>query len=197
MYAYLEGTVAEVSSGRVVLDVGGIGYLLHVSTATASACAHAAGASTKRPVRLLAHLVVTDGDPKLYGFATAEERDLFRLLTSVSGVGPSTAMALLSSLSPSELASALADADEGTLRAVKGIGSKTARRLVVELKDAVLRLRMGEPSSPARRDAVAALLALGFARHEAERLIDGAARSQAQADSEELVKLALAASRRS
>jgi Holliday junction DNA helicase RuvA len=195
MYEFLEGRVAGAEANRVVLDVGGVGYLLLVSGTTAGTCARALGSKAGERFRLLTHLVVTDGEPRLFGFATADERELFRLLTSVSGVGPSTAMALLTALATGDLVAAIARGDEGALRAVKGVGAKTASRLVVELRDAIQRVDAGAASSPARRDAVSALVALGFPRHEAERLVETADRSQAEANSEELVKRALAASR--
>jgi Holliday junction DNA helicase RuvA len=104
-------------------------------------------------------------------------------------------MALLTALATGDLVAAIARGDEGALRSVKGVGAKTASRLVVELRDAIQRVDAGAASSPARRDAVSALVALGFPRHEAERLVETADRSQAEANSEELVKRALAASR--
>jgi Holliday junction DNA helicase RuvA len=190
MYDFFEGKLAEAAAPRVVVDVGGIGYILQVSAATGSRLPKVGDR-----VRLHAQLVVTDGEPRLYGFATTAERELFRLLTSVSGVGPQTAMAILSALSASELVAALTSGSEETLKQVKGVGAKTAARLVVELREAAERLDIGEAANPAVRDAIAALLALGFTRLEAGRLVEGVRRSKPGSGSEELVKRALAASR--
>jgi len=190
VYDFFEGRVAASGDGRAVLDVGGVGYSLAVSSATATALRVGSTA------RVLAHLAVSDGEPRLYGFATAAERDCFRLLISVNGVGPSIALALLSELPIGEIARALMAGDEGALRRVKGIGAKTASRLVVELRESAARLGVAEAATPAVRDAVEALASLGFPRPEAERLVaDARRRIETPDDSESLVKSALAASR--
>lgn len=190
MYEFFEGRLAGLAPQKAIVEAGGVGYLLQVSATTAAKCP-----AVGERVRLYAHLAVTDGEPRLFGFFAAEERELFRLLISVNGVGPSTAMALLSQLPAQDVAAALVAGDEKALRQVKGIGQKTATRLVIELKDTAGKLGFGAPSSPARRDAVSALLALGFTRLEAERLVDGVEKPAQTSSSEELVKLALAASR--
>lgn len=147
-------------------------------------------------MRVLSHLVVVDGEPRLFGFAEIAERDMFRLLISVSGVGPSTALGLLSQMTPAQVARALAASDEGTLRQAKGIGAKTASRLVVELRDAAQKLSIESAATPEESDAVQALTALGFTRLEAQRLMDAARKKHPVGTSEELIKAALAASRK-
>ncbi|HKE00565.1 MAG TPA: Holliday junction branch migration protein RuvA [Planctomycetota bacterium] len=191
MYDFFEGRVERCEDGRAVLDVGGVGYVLFVSAATAAKLAAASGRS-----RLLAHLVVIDGEPRLYGFADAPERDLFRLLISVSGVGPATGMALLSAMTAGEIARALALGDEEALRRVKGVGAKTASRLIVELREAASRLGPVDAVPQSARDAVDALESLGFVRGDAERLVADARARAGDASSEELVKRALARGRK-
>ena len=191
MYDFFEGRVERCEDGRAVLDVGGVGYVLFVSAATAAKLAATSGRS-----RLLAHLVVIDGEPRLYGFADAPERDLFRLLISVSGVGPATGMALLSAMTAGEIARALALGDEEALRRVKGVGAKTASRLIVELREAASRLGPVDAVPQSARDAVDALESLGFVRGDAERLVADARARAGDASSEELVKRALARGRK-
>lgn len=191
MYEYFEGKISSVEPARVVIDVAGIGYILQISNYSISKLP-----KIGERAKIFAHLAVTDGEPRLFGFADSAERDLFRLLTSVSGVGPSTALQILSNLSPPEVLKALASSDEGTLRKVKGVGAKTASRLVVDLKDAAQRLGfVTSQASPEVADAQQALEALGFTRIEVQRLIDAAQKQLGEASSEELIKAALAASR--
>lgn len=190
MYEFFEGKLAEVQKDRAIVDVGGIGFVLAISATTAGQLP-----PPGERARLFAHLVVTDGEPRLFGFATAEEREIFRLLLGVSGVGPSTALALVSALSPKDLVQALAEGNEGALRQVRGVGAKTASRLVVDLRETAQRFGALGSVPPAIRDAVSALVALGFLRLEAERLVHSVERELRGADSETLVKRALAASR--
>ncbi len=190
MYEHFEGVLMRCVGGRATIDVGGIGYQLLVSSATAAALP-----PTGNRARLLAHLVVTDGEPRLFGFATSPEREAFRLLIGVSGVGPSTALAVLSALPLPSLARALSEGDETVLRSVKGIGAKTASRLVVDLRDAIRSLGLEPTRSDAMRDASDALLSLGFSRAEVERHLTDASRKVGTDDREALIKTALAASR--
>jgi len=192
MYDFLEGIVAEVQPGRVTLDVQGVGYLILVSGSTA---ARFMPGTSK--ARIWTHLVVSDDDLRLFGFADRTERELFRLLISVNGVGPSTGLALLTGMAPAEVARALASGDEATLRSVKGIGAKTATRLVLELKESAAKLGITDRTTPAARDAVDALVGLGFARLEADRAVAAARGKLGEtADTEALVRAALASDRR-
>lgn len=190
MYDFFEGRIESCAGGRAVIDVGGVGYVLLVSAATATALA------AKARARVLTHLVVIDGEPRLYGFADARERELFRMLVSVNGVGPSIAFALLSAMAPGEIARAIARGDEASLRRVKGVGAKTASRLVVELRESVERVGVDADAPPAVRDAVEALASLGFTRGDAERLVSESRARAGEVSSEDLVKGALAASRK-
>ena len=186
MYDFLEGEIAARSPARIVLSVGGVGYDLAVPVGTAEELKRGAR------VRLHVHLHVTDGEPRLFGFAEREERDLFRLLLGVNGVGPSTALSILSTLRPPELARAVEEGDVDALRRVRGVGEKTAQRLLLELKGKVV-----APAAAAPRgfepDAIAALVSLGFSRREAEEAVERAVRAGKPRDLESLVRAALGA----
>ena len=167
MIASLRGSPLRVAPGIVVLDVGGVGYLL---LATASACRRASGAGE---VTLVTHLHVREDALQLFGFADAAERDLFELLLGVSGVGPKAALAIVSGYAPDQVRRAVASGDRALFTSIAGIGQKTAERILIDLKDKVAALpapvASGE-SAPlddhtAARDA---LVGLGMAVAEAE-----------------------------
>jgi Holliday junction DNA helicase RuvA len=190
VYEYLRGEIVSRAPGSLVLEAGGIGYRLLCSTSTLSRL------SGGGPVRVLTHLVVREDRHELFGFAEAGERHLFRQLLLVSGVGPSAALGLLSVYEPELLASQIAAGDLAALTRAKGIGKRTAERIVVELRD---RLRKEGGKVPAaggapaatgvRADAVLALCSLGLTRAEAEERI-GKVRGD-DAGLEELVRRAL------
>ena len=149
-------------------------------------------------MRILTHQHIKEDAHTLYGFAEEQERNFFRLLISVSGVGPATAQIALSSLTPDELRSAIIGEDVSTFKRVKGIGPKTAKRIILDLKDKVLKDSGESPilSTPQdntlRAEALSALLALGFARAQVQRSLNRVLREQSQVDSaEQLIKLAL------
>ena len=127
MYEYIRGTVAEAAPTHAVLDVGGVGYYLHISLETFSAIEHA------QTAKLFVHYVVREDAQLLYGFATKTERELFRLLVSVSGVGGNTARMILSTYSPRELQGIISAGNAVLLKNVKGLGLKTAQKIIVEL----------------------------------------------------------------
>lgn len=191
MIARLRGVLLEKDPPRLVLDVGGVGYELWAPMGT---CAALPGVGSE--LTLHTYLYLRPETVQLYGFLTSAERELFSMLLSVSGVGPRSALALLSSFSPAELCARIASSDVEALRRVPGIGRKTAERLVVELRD---RLETGSwPGSPPAREplvqeAVRALMALGQGRREAERAVSAALRSASDGveSLEELIRLAL------
>ena len=131
MYEYISGTVAEATPAYAVIDAGGVGYYLHISLETFSAVEHAQNA------RLYVHYIVREDAQILYGFATKVEREFFRHLISVSGVGGNTARMILSALSPAELVNVISTENANMLKTVKGIGLKTAQRVIVDLKDKI------------------------------------------------------------
>ncbi|MCB9899456.1 MAG: Holliday junction branch migration protein RuvA [Planctomycetes bacterium] len=189
MYEYLSGRLVERAPDEVVLDVQGVGFLLHVSGATAGRLPERGAELT-----LFVHWATRDERPILFGFASREERTLFERLLSVSKVGPSIALALLSALEPARLAAAVDAGDVALLAKVKGVGKRTAERLCVELKGRLESSAVILPGAVTdRASAVAsALCALGYprptARDVATRVCSGA---PAGASLEELVKRAL------
>ena len=179
MFDSISGRLERREPARVVVRAGGIGYEVHVPLSTYEALPAKDG-----EVGLLVHLVVREDEWRLYGFSTAQERAAFRALLRVTGVGPTTALALLSGLRPAELADAVARGAWKTLTRVKGVGRKTAERIVVELRDVLAADGAGTgPASDlepgARGDAAAALVALGLDAAEARRRVEAAAKASA------------------
>ena len=171
MISRLRGNLLELNEAMAVVDVGGVGYEAEVTTGAAAALAAAEG-----PVELFTHLVSREDGQSLYGFANATERDLFRSLIKVSGVGPKLAVTLLSGVSPDEFAAAIAAGDVGMLTRVPGIGKKTATRLAMELRDKVDSFADSNIASlpggdPATREAVQALTTLGYREREAVQVV--------------------------
>lgn len=190
MYEYIKGKVAEAAPAYAVLEAGGVGYYLHISLETYAAVEHAAEAM------LYVHYVVREDAQLLYGFATKVERELFRLLISVSGVGGNTARMILSTYSPRELQGIITSGNAVLLKNVKGLGLKTAQKIIVELsgKLATLGVDAAAPAAPdggAVDEALAALVMLGFARTAAEKALRAVVREAAGASVEELIRLSL------
>ena len=163
MYEYIKGTVAEVAPAYAVIDVGGVGYYLHISLETYSAIEH------ETETRLYVHYVVREDAQLLYGFSTKAERELFRLLISVSGVGGNTARMILSTYSPRELQGIITAGNAVLLKNVKGLGLKTAQKIIVELSGKLMAPGAddggAQPGAGGSFDeALAALSMLGFAR---------------------------------
>jgi holliday junction DNA helicase RuvA len=171
----IQGRIAAREPGRVVVEAAGLGYLVQVPLSTFDALP-----PLGKDVRLLLHLVVREDEWRLYGFAGAREREVFRDLLRVSGVGPALSLALLSGLGPDALVKAVTEGDVPTLTQVRGVGRKTAERLAVELRERWRGAALGQgPAGPAAfegvgADAVRALEALGLERAEAERRVKAA-----------------------
>jgi len=186
MIARLSGTVLDRGADSLVVDVGGVGYLVHAPVSVIAA------ATVGADVTLHTHLVVREDSMTLYGFLDAHEGRLFQTLTSVSGVGPKVGLALLSIMDADELSFAIASGNAASLARASGVGQKLAARVVVELKD-----KMTSAAAPATtpgvesEEIVGALMALGYSQAEA---IDAVARADLPADAEieEKVRLALA-----
>ena len=193
MYEYISGRVAEVAPTYAVIDAGGVGYYLNISLETFSAVEHAAEA------KLYVHYIVREDAQLLYGFATKIERELFRLLLSVSGVGGNTARMILSTYSPQELQGIISAGNAVLLKNVKGLGLKTAQKIIVELSGKLTTLAvqtditgMPAPATDAAFDeALAALVMLGFARTAAEKVLRAVAREASGTSVEEMVRMAL------
>jgi Holliday junction DNA helicase RuvA len=193
MIAYLRGKLVHKEPTHVVIDVGGIGYQASISFNTFSEI------KDKEDIRLSTYLHVREDAHILFAFATEAEKSMFLNLISVNGVGPNTAMMMLSSLPPSELKAAILREDAATLQAVKGIGGKTALRLILELKDK-LRKSAGDEAltltgitgNTTRQEALTALMTLGIPRTAAEKSIDTVLKKSGNTISlEDLVKQAL------
>lgn len=191
MYEYISGRVAEVAPTYAVIDAGGVGYCLNISLETFSAIEHAAEA------KLYVHFVVREDAQLLYGFATKIERELFRLLLSVSGVGGNTARMILSTYSPHELQGIISTGNAVLLKNVKGLGLKTAQKIIVELTGKLTALGAEADAAAPVADsgnfdeALAALVMLGFARTAAEKVLRGVLRETPSASVEELVRMSL------
>ena len=192
MITHIEGKLIEKTPTYVVIDVNGIGYKIKISLQTFSSI------TQSEYCKLLTHLSVKEDSHTLFGFFDESERDLFRKLISVSGVGPSTAQVVLSTYSPDEIIHHITSGDVSAVKSVKGIGAKTAQRIIIDLQD---KLAKGLPTTDVlfskmdntiKEEALSALLALGFAKKGAEQKIEKVLKSNPEISSvEELVKTAL------
>jgi len=191
MIHHIEGKLVEKTPTYAVIDCGGVGYQLNISLNTFSKL------PDQEHCRLYAHLAIREDAHVLYGFADKEERELFLELISVSGVGPGTARMILSSMAPAEVRQAIHTGDVSALKAVKGIGEKSAQRIIVDLKGKLgkeqqLPANFFPGDNKVRTEALTALVMLGFARNMAEKAIDKVLKAEGNVVSvEHLIKLAL------
>ncbi len=197
MIEYIRGAIAEINPTDVVLEANGVGYGLSISLNTYTAIQGLHG-----DVKLYVYESIREDAYQLWGFATKAERALFLLLTGVSGVGPASARVILSSMSPAELCDAISRADERLLKSAKGVGGKTAQRIIVELKDKIVGLDTAVYSSQGQQsaasankevldEAVAALTALGFSPAPSQKAALAILRAEPDANVERVIKLAL------
>jgi Holliday junction DNA helicase RuvA len=193
VYEYLDGTLVQKSGTRLVVEVHGIGYELSTPL----------GARYESKARVWTHLVVREDAQLLYGFPDRDARELFRLLLTVRGVGPTSALAVMSGLARDELLDAVVRADHATLMKVKGIGRKTAEQIVLDLRDKAAKARgsgapgnaasAGVPGAQADEDALAALSSIGYGEKEARKAVERARKALGPgAGLEELLRAALA-----
>ncbi len=193
MYEFIEGEIAEIAPAYAVLNVGGVGYLLQISLQTFSAIEHL------DRVRLLVHYVVREDAQLLYGFYTREERELFRLLIGVSGVGGNTARMILSTYTPSELQNIITSENAVLLKNVKGLGLKTAQKIIVELNGRMSSLKIqaaaGNASVSAANatmtEAAAALVMLGFSKSAVDKALGAIFKENPQIGVEDAVRAGL------
>ncbi|MCP9612721.1 Holliday junction branch migration protein RuvA [Coprobacter tertius] len=190
MIEYLTGKITDLTPASVVIDCNGIGYLANITLNTYSAL------STKEIVRLYIYEAIREDAWILYGFLDRKERELFLLLISVSGVGPNTARMILSSLSPVELEQVIASENVNLLKGVKGIGAKTAQRIIVDLKDKIkpgsATLNIGtSQTNEIQEEAVAALVMLGFAQSQSLKAVQKLLKESPRMRVEEVIKAAL------
>lgn len=194
MIAYINGILTEKEPASVVLDVSGIGYLVKISLQTYEKLP-----AVNSPCKLFIHQIFREDSQNMYGFISREERRLFENLISVSGIGPATGMVFLSSMNSTNIIQAIVTEDVPTIRTIKGIGPKTAQRVIIELKDKLEKEFSGPipygklyGNSSIRNEALTALITLGLPKKTAEKSIDNILkRSSGDITLEEVIKLAL------
>ncbi|MFV0590171.1 MAG: Holliday junction branch migration protein RuvA [Draconibacterium sp.] len=190
MYEYIRGNITDISPANIVIEAGGLGYFINISLNSYSQL------SGKKDTRLYLHQIVREDAHILYGFADLGERELFRNLISVNGVGASTAIMMLSSLTPDEIKSAVTTENVVVLKAVKGIGAKTAQRIIIDLKDKLGKITESgqiflSPDNTIRNESLSALVMLGFAKKDAEKVVSKILQEQPDATVESVIKQAL------
>lgn len=195
MIEYIKGELAEATPALAVVDCNGVGYGINVSLNTYSAI------QGKKEVKLFIYEAIREDAYVLYGFSTKQERELFLLLISVPGIGGNTARMILSALSPRELCHVISTGNDKLLKTVKGIGLKTAQRIIVDLKDKIASTDMEETGTVASvrttvnseiyEEAVAALVMLGFAQAPSQKAVINILKAEPDATVEQVIKLAL------
>lgn len=190
MIAQLQGKLVEKNMTDVVIDCAGVGYLVEISLHTYSLIPEG------ELIKLFTYQLVREDAHRLFGFMEKTEREIFKLLISVSGIGANTARTMLSSLDPNQIAQAIASGDARTIQSVKGIGAKGAQRVILDLKDKILQV-LDNPdltvvaSNTGREEALSALETLGYMRKQAQKVVDKILSSQPDATTEQLIKQAL------
>jgi len=190
MIAHIQGKLVEKTPTEVIIDCNGVGYQINISLHTFSLL------PDTEYLKLFTFLQIKEDAHTLFGFVEKAERELFKLLLSVSGVGASTARTMLSSIAPQQIIQAIASGDVGTVQSIKGIGAKTAQRIILDLKDKVLKIYHLEEVSFAERntnkdEALSALEVLGFVRKTAEKAVDKIVKDHPDASVEVIIKQAL------
>lgn len=190
MIHHLKGKLIEKNPTHVIVECAGVGYFVNISLNTFSKI------SDSEAIQIYTHLQVKEDSHTLFGFAEKSEREIFRLLLSVSGIGSSTARTMLSSLSPTQIRDAIASGDVRTIQGIKGIGAKTAQRVILDLKDKILKIyNIDEVSiitnNTNRDEALSALEVLGFVRKQSEKVVDKVLSQDSTLSVEETIKRAL------
>ncbi len=190
MIEYIKGPVIQINPAYLIIETAGIGYFINISLTTFSKL------EKKSEFKVLIHEVIKEDAHLLYGFADSEEREIFRLLISVSGVGASTARMMLSSLNAEEIERAIIGSDTNVLKSVKGIGLKTAQRIIIDLKDKIGKTgASGEiftlSDNTNRDEALSALVMLGFAKSAVTKVLDKIVREEKNLTVEDIIRKAL------
>lgn len=190
MITHIRGRLVEKSPTAVVIDCNGVGYFIHISLHTFSQL------KDDESIKLLTHLQIKEDAHQLYGFATLMEREIFRLLISVSGIGTNTARTMLSSLTPKQIREGIAAEDVVLIQSVKGIGLKTAQRVIIDLKDKILKIYDIDETllisdNTNKDEALSALEVLGFAKKNSERVVVKIISNNPDASVELIIKEAL------
>ncbi len=190
MITQIKGKLLEKNPTNIIIDCNGVGYFINISLNTFSQI------PDNENVTILTHLQIKEDAHSLYGFYSKAERDIFRLLISVSGIGTSTARTMLSSLTPKQIREGIAAEDVGLIQSVKGIGLKTAQRVIIELKDKVIKIYDFDEVIPLQSntnkdEALSALDVLGFSKKQSERIVDKVIAAQPDCSVETIIKQAL------
>jgi Holliday junction DNA helicase RuvA len=190
MITHIRGKLVEKNPTFVIIECNGIGYFLHISLHTYSKI------SDSEAIRLYTYLSVKEDSHTLFGFADKVEREIFKLLISVSGIGNSIARTMLSSMSPEQIQHAIASEDVATIQSVKGIGAKTAQRLIIDLRDKIVKTyQISEdsilPNNTIKEEALSALEVLGFSRKQVEKLVQKIVQEAPDTTLENIIKQAL------
>ena len=187
MITYIKGRLCEKTPTSVVIETNGIGYIINISLSTFSQI------PDNENIKLYTHLQIKEDSHTLFGFYTLKEREIFRLLISVSGVGSSTARTMLSSLSSEQIIDAISSNNISLVQSVKGIGSKTAQRLIIELRDKILKIydldeTYVNSNNTTREEALSALEVLGINKKSSERLVDNIIKENQDISVEDIIK---------
>ena len=190
MIAHLQGKLVEKNPTEVIIDCNGVGYHVNISLHTYSLLPNS------EAIKLFTYLQIKEDSHTLFGFVEKSEREIFKMLLSVSGIGASIARTMLSSLEPKQIIQAIASADVNTIQKIKGIGGKTAQRVILDLKDKVLKLYDLDEISMIQNntnkdEALSALEVLGFVRKSSERVVEKIVKENPEATVENIIKLAL------
>ena len=190
MITQIKGRLVEKNLTNVVIDCHGVGYYINISLNTHSQIGNS------EELLLFTHLHIKEDSHTLYGFVTQNERSIFRLLISISGIGPSIARTMLSSMDPNEIQKAILGENLEAIKSIKGIGLKTAQRVLIELKDKVQKIEgfdenLQSKSNTIKEETLSALEVLGYSRRQTEKVIDNIIQSHPESSIEELIKSAL------
>lgn len=190
MITHIQGKLVEKTPTEVVIDCGGVGYAINISLHTYSLIPNSDN------VKLFTHLLIKEDSHSLFGFVEKSEREIFKLLISVSGIGANIARTMLSSIEPKQIINAIGSGDLGTIQSIKGIGVKTAQRTIIDLKDKVLKLYDLDEVSVSQNntnkdEALSALEVLGFIRKSSEKIVEKIVREMPDATVETIIKQAL------
>jgi Holliday junction DNA helicase RuvA len=190
MFDFIRGTLIERNPANIVIEAGGVGYIANISLNTYTKLGNS------KEALVFIHQSIREDAHLFYGFADKNERELFRNLISVNGVGASTAIMMLSSLSPDEIANAVATENVNVLKAVKGIGIKTAQRIIIDLKDKLGKFRENDqilfaPDNTILNESLSALVMLGFVKKDAEKVVSKILQEQPQTTVESVIRQAL------
>ena len=190
MYEFITGRITEITPTYVVVECNGIGYVIHISLSTYSQI------QERKEIKLLIHQIIREDAHLLYGFFNKLERDIFRLLISVSGIGANIARMMLSSLTSAEIQQAILDNDVNLLTSIKGVGTKSAQRIILDLKDKLSREPVGDEifairDNRIKDEALSALVMLGFSKSAVEKAIHKILSENKDIAVEDLIKRAL------